>query len=231
MKDERCQRCGEVGQDRRTLHMACLYDMSELNVPFTECIQRDPITKNVTLREHRLKVCEGCWGDWLLAIEKWFLDNHNKREETMESKRVTHEQAKAAICALLGLVKECNEWEQQYSIVARYVNQEPEDVDMEIWTEIELLLEDENMEGCLVFGIGDGLWGLFDPNSKSLSATIPAVYAPRALLSDIRKFMQLKPTLETEQVAHQETRKKLSAANSQLQDLKEFAAQRGWRKQ
>lgn len=33
---ERCQRCGEVGEDRRTLWMACFYAMGELDVPFTE---------------------------------------------------------------------------------------------------------------------------------------------------------------------------------------------------
>lgn len=31
---EKCQRCGEVGEDRRTLWMACLYEMSELGLPF-----------------------------------------------------------------------------------------------------------------------------------------------------------------------------------------------------
>jgi hypothetical protein len=31
---DKCQCCGEEGTDRRTLWMACLYEMSELNVPF-----------------------------------------------------------------------------------------------------------------------------------------------------------------------------------------------------
>jgi len=32
--DEKCRRCGELGQDRRTLRMDCYYDMSELKLPF-----------------------------------------------------------------------------------------------------------------------------------------------------------------------------------------------------
>ncbi len=31
---ERCARCGELGEDRRTLWMACLYEMAETGVPF-----------------------------------------------------------------------------------------------------------------------------------------------------------------------------------------------------
>ena len=35
MSDE-CVRCGFVGEDRRTLWMACGYDMDELNIKFTK---------------------------------------------------------------------------------------------------------------------------------------------------------------------------------------------------
>lgn len=31
--DEKCQRCGEYGKDRRTLKMACFYAMEELGIP------------------------------------------------------------------------------------------------------------------------------------------------------------------------------------------------------
>lgn len=31
---ETCQRCGQEGEDRRTLWMACFYDMDELGLPF-----------------------------------------------------------------------------------------------------------------------------------------------------------------------------------------------------
>ena len=33
---ERCVRCGDVGEDRRTLRMSCFYAMDEMNVPFSE---------------------------------------------------------------------------------------------------------------------------------------------------------------------------------------------------
>ena len=36
MSEEKCVRCGDVGEDRRTLRMACFYAMDELNVPFEE---------------------------------------------------------------------------------------------------------------------------------------------------------------------------------------------------
>jgi hypothetical protein len=32
--DEKCARCGDVGEDRRTLFHACFYEMAELGVPF-----------------------------------------------------------------------------------------------------------------------------------------------------------------------------------------------------
>lgn len=32
--DEKCQRCGEEGEDRRTLWMACFYAMEEFKIPF-----------------------------------------------------------------------------------------------------------------------------------------------------------------------------------------------------
>jgi hypothetical protein len=35
MSDEKCARCGEEGEDRRTLQMACFYAMEELGIPFS----------------------------------------------------------------------------------------------------------------------------------------------------------------------------------------------------
>lgn len=35
---EQCQRCGSVGQDRRTLQMNCFYDMAELPIPFVKTL-------------------------------------------------------------------------------------------------------------------------------------------------------------------------------------------------
>jgi hypothetical protein len=36
--EEKCQRCGEEGEDRRTLWMACFYAMEELQIPFGETV-------------------------------------------------------------------------------------------------------------------------------------------------------------------------------------------------
>lgn len=33
---EKCVRCGEAGEDRRTIYMACFYAMEELPIPFGE---------------------------------------------------------------------------------------------------------------------------------------------------------------------------------------------------
>jgi hypothetical protein len=98
MSDERCQRCGELGQDRRTLWMACFYAMDEMPVPFTElAIHGRPVAKSseaplgllghtVTTyaepdesqppRNHpfyTLRVCKDCRASWMAAIEHWFL--------------------------------------------------------------------------------------------------------------------------------------------------------------
>lgn len=97
---EKCVRCGEVGEDRRTLWMACFYDMDELGLPFEqkilfhanpeECeeaqepftipntsivIQPGTVTCKGELTPHglfTLRVCKACRGDWLNAIDAWF---------------------------------------------------------------------------------------------------------------------------------------------------------------
>ena len=35
-KGDKCQRCGEVGQDRRTIFSACMYEMQETGIPFDQ---------------------------------------------------------------------------------------------------------------------------------------------------------------------------------------------------
>ena len=44
MPGEKCQRCGSVGSDRRTLSMSCLYDMGELGLPLSRHVvfEADP---------------------------------------------------------------------------------------------------------------------------------------------------------------------------------------------
>lgn len=67
MSKEICQRCGYKDYDRRTLWMACLYEMSELGLPFEEKEVSKDCAKFFTLR-----VCKDCRGDWMGAIKKWF---------------------------------------------------------------------------------------------------------------------------------------------------------------
>lgn len=67
-KGTQCQKCGEYGEDRRTLRMSCLYEMNELKIPF-KIIPRE---KGQDI--YSLTVCKDCRGDWMGAIENWFLD-------------------------------------------------------------------------------------------------------------------------------------------------------------
>lgn len=70
---EKCQRCGQKERDRRTLYMACFYQMGELRVPF-KSIDRDG-TNFYTLR-----VCKACRSEWMGAIESWFIDCEGMNE-------------------------------------------------------------------------------------------------------------------------------------------------------
>lgn len=64
---EKCVRCGEDDQDRRTLHMACFYQMKELKIPFEEKkIAEYPGTL------FTLRVCKACRGSWLSMLEQWY---------------------------------------------------------------------------------------------------------------------------------------------------------------
>ena len=60
---EECQRCKDIDEDRRTLEMACFYDMKELDVPFK---------LDETTRTYSLRVCKYCRSDWMKAIQSWF---------------------------------------------------------------------------------------------------------------------------------------------------------------
>ncbi len=65
----KCQRCGEEGEDRRTLWMACLYDMAELGVPFAKITIKEG---NIDKPFYTLYVCKRCRGEWMTAIRAWF---------------------------------------------------------------------------------------------------------------------------------------------------------------
>jgi len=108
---EKCDRCGVLGVDRRTLWMACLYAMGELGLPFEQVglhgvvirpsmigrwgnLEYPPMddyngpaasTRSFFL----LRVCKGCRGAWMQAIQDWFRQapdsdcryNNDQREE------------------------------------------------------------------------------------------------------------------------------------------------------
>lgn len=99
---ETCQRCGEEGQDRRTLWMACFYNMDELGMPTklevlldadaSECTPaKEPgkITvggQSINLSSgtvrcsgeltprgfYTLRVCKKCRADWMTMIKAWW---------------------------------------------------------------------------------------------------------------------------------------------------------------
>jgi len=96
-----CQRCNQEGEDRRTLWMACFYDLSELSVPFKRvCIEGEylelerlepgrfgnlPVFKKTDggISKHgfyTLRVCKECRADWMDSISKWFYEPPKVRE-------------------------------------------------------------------------------------------------------------------------------------------------------
>jgi hypothetical protein len=62
---EQCQRCGEMGEDRRTLTMSCGYEMNELGLPFT-------MSGEGWTAAYLLRVCKGCRAEWMAALKGWF---------------------------------------------------------------------------------------------------------------------------------------------------------------
>lgn len=66
---ETCQRCKETDEDRRTLWMACFYEMNELGIPFEQI----GLSHLGSLRHfYTLRVCKTCRADWMQAIQQWF---------------------------------------------------------------------------------------------------------------------------------------------------------------
>jgi len=95
--NEVCARCGVIGQDRRTLWMACFYAMNELAVPFEKLSVHGVVLKATGTSdrwgspdfepppygsEHgeksnhhpmfTLRVCKGCRAEWMQAIKEWY---------------------------------------------------------------------------------------------------------------------------------------------------------------
>ena len=104
---EKCQRCGEKGEDRRTLWMACFYEMGELELPFEQVAVEGRFMKqtgeeiwhfgphemkvpqfeavNPEQEPHKykfftLRVCKKCRADWMQAIKKWFHESKTQDE-------------------------------------------------------------------------------------------------------------------------------------------------------
>lgn len=99
---ERCDRCGSVGEDRRTLWMGCFYRMTELGLPFGEEVlfAGDPADMTLSregfridvggesvtleagrvtcsgeltpLKHYTLRVCKRCRAEWMRAVKAWF---------------------------------------------------------------------------------------------------------------------------------------------------------------
>ena len=102
---ELCQRCGKVGEDRRTLWHACFYAMDEYDVPFEQvqitghvCRQIGKEMLHFIGREvpvfaapdedearhdykfFTLRVCKECRASWMSSIADWFKESPTKPE-------------------------------------------------------------------------------------------------------------------------------------------------------
>lgn len=74
---ELCQRCKEEGEDRRTLWMACFYEMMELGLPFNNQFMFYPDESTEDGKEtsnnfYTLRVCKDCRADWMRSIQYWW---------------------------------------------------------------------------------------------------------------------------------------------------------------
>jgi hypothetical protein len=106
MSKEKCMRCGEVDYDRRTLWMACFYDMAELDVPFEQVAVKGVVTEKIGEEDlsvaglkfkkpiyqprkdaesyqhqfYTLRVCKACRHEWMEMIQEWFCKREHKHE-------------------------------------------------------------------------------------------------------------------------------------------------------
>lgn len=81
---ERCDRCGIVGEDRRTLEMRCGAKMNNPDDPMMPYIPFVPFGN----RFHTLRVCKQCRADWIAAIGRWFAEGKREDTETDETASV-----------------------------------------------------------------------------------------------------------------------------------------------
>jgi len=70
---DQCQRCGEYGDDRRNIRMACPYDMSELGIPFTKVKMQYAVgLEGQIIGFYTLCVCKKCRASWMQAVKDWW---------------------------------------------------------------------------------------------------------------------------------------------------------------
>lgn len=135
---EKCARCGVIGQDRRTLFMACLYEMREFGVPFeirgiegrmVKHVRDDPTFGSPRFAEpeenaesykhafYTLLVCKGCRGDWLMAIQAWFRSepspgarhSNDSRDDELDSLAKLTSDAERLRADLVGLAQRADD--------------------------------------------------------------------------------------------------------------------------
>lgn len=95
--NETCQRCGMLGQDRRTLWMACFYAMNKLGLPLKQVSVHGVVLQKTGKRDRwgtpdfedaphgydhaeqshhhpmfTLRVCKACRAEWIETIKAWF---------------------------------------------------------------------------------------------------------------------------------------------------------------
>jgi hypothetical protein len=56
---EKCQRCGEEGEDRRTLFHSCFYDMDELHIPFEKDVLFLAEKDKLDIKKKPIKISAG----------------------------------------------------------------------------------------------------------------------------------------------------------------------------
>lgn len=92
---EKCARCGEEGNDRRTLWLSCLYDLSETKMPLDHVavngvlctpIEASPSylgkqfavfspipgSIEVSYKFYTMRICKDCRAEWIKAQMDWF---------------------------------------------------------------------------------------------------------------------------------------------------------------
>lgn len=66
LDEDRCQMCSDIGDDRRSLMLRCLYDISEV-VP--EAI--DTFDVAIDFNGYYIRICKACRGRFLGKLEEW----------------------------------------------------------------------------------------------------------------------------------------------------------------